>query len=136
MHLLAEKVLSPAMIAKMNQLLQQNLLVLKANSGSSLLLEVATFVAAIISQGIMVIANDQLGSQLFADQVKSECIFAFESGEVGGGLDALRTPLFSHQMNSLIPHFKALEEMMDQMTLCSYGVPHDEFFLLESQPQE
>ena len=133
---LAEKVLPPAMIAKMNQLLQQNLLALKANAGGSLLLEVATFVAAIISQGIMVIANDQLGSQLFADQVKSECIFAFESGEVRGGLDALRTPLFDHQMNSLIPHFKALEEMMDQMTLCSYGVPHDEFFLLESQPQE
>ena len=133
---LAEKVLPSAMIAKMNQLLQQNLLVLNVNSGGSLLLEVATFVAAIISQGIMVIANDQLGSRLFVDQVKSECIFAFESGEVRGDLDALRTPLFDHQMNSLIPHFKALEEMMDQMTLCSYGVPHHESLLLESQPQE
>ena len=39
-------------------------------------------------------------------------------------------------MNSLIPHFKALEEMMDQMTLCSCGVPHNESLLLESQPQE
>lgn len=133
---LAEKVLPSAMIAKMNQLLQQNLLALKANAGGSLLLEVARFVAAIISQEIMVIANDLLGSRLFVDQVKSECVFAFESGEVRGDLDALRTPLFDHQMNSLIPHFKALEEMMDQMTLCSYGVPHNESLLLERQPQE
>ena len=133
---LAENELPCAVVSMMNRLLQRNLLVLKSSSGDSLLLEVATFVAAIVSQGIIVIANDQSGSQLFLDQVKSQCISAFESGKVRGNLDAHRTPLSDPPMNSLIPHFKALEEMMDQMTLCSCGVPHNESLLLESQPQE
>jgi len=133
---LSEKVLPSAIVSKMNRLLHQNLRVLQANSGDSLLHEVATFVAAIISQGIIVIANDQMGSQLFVDQVNSECVFAFDSGEVRGDLDVPRTPLFDHPMNSLIPHFKALGEMMDQMSFCSDGVPHNESLLLESQPQE
>lgn len=130
-----KKALPSVIVSKMNRLLQQNLLILKESSIGRLLLEAAMYVAAIVSQG-MFIENDESGSQLCVDQVKLQCISAFESGSSRGDLDALRVPFCDHQMNSLIPHFKALEEMMDQMTFCSDAAHQNESLLLESQPQE
>ena len=130
-----KKAFPSVIVSKMNRLLQQNLLILKESSGGRLLLEVATFVASVVSQEIFV-TDDQAKSSLLDDRVKSQFVSAFDSGKPRVGFDAISMPGLDHLADSLIPHFKVVEEMMDQMTFSSYGVVHKGHLVLESHPQE
>ena len=126
--------LPPVIVSKMNRRLQQNLLILKKSSGGRLLLEVATCVAAVVSQGISG-ADGQAKSSRLPERVKQQFGSALDSGKPRGGFDGISFREFDHLTDSLIPHCKAVEEMMDQMTFNSYGVVHNEHLVLERHPQ-
>ena len=128
------KALPPVIVSKMNRRLQQNLLFLKKSSEVRLLLEVATCVAAVVSQGISG-ADGQATPSLLAERVKQQFVSPFDSGKLRGGFDGISFLELDHLTDSLIPHFKAVEEMMDQMTFNSYGVVHNEHLVLERHPQ-